>query len=410
VLPEAVKESNELRTATLMKSSAVSQAGFPLTSRLSIGFSSRNVPKTLICDDRLFISSRMVSTATKYQPMLCELGSDKLLDYGDYLFEPKLEGIRCIAELSNKVRLFSRRGEEISGKYPLIVSELGHIGHHCILDGEILYSAKENVATYEIFDILEKDGILLLDTLLIERKTILAETMEKGETIKMTTYVTGRGRELFEEMIKRGMEGVVAKDQGSFYLPGRRKWTWIKIKKLKTIDAVIVGYTSKAGQINLLGVALYNEEQLVYSARVKMGFFADLEEKLKKTLTATNTPLSPVVNPEQAPKGMQWVKPMLVAKVGYREITGSGELRGLSFKRLKQDKPAKECSFDQLWKGRIMDCIETFNKEEPLSVHPYEHKKLYEDFIFEQPTLLRGEGVIPYAWVKAKLEGYRRGF
>ncbi len=372
----------------------------------------------------------------EYLPMLCEKGTEGVLDEEGYIFEPKMDGTRCIAEVYEDVKLINRRGRDISRRYPLIVKELGKLTHNCVLDGEIVCFNEEGVpdfnllqkreqisseiliegrskgipATYVVFDILARGGEDLVEKPLSERKRILDETVQDGEHVMKIAY-EGDGRKLWNEMRKRGMEGVIAKRVGSAYHPGRRRWDWLKLKNLKTIDVVLVGYTTERREISALGMALYRDAELVYTGSVGTGFNEHLIKMLKREIrdSKLRTDKPQVVNPEKAPKGMKWLKPHLVGEIQYLEMTGGGELRAPSFKGLRWDKPVEECSFDQLWKGRIEECIEIFNHEEGQAVTPYEHERLCEDYLVEQPTLLKGGSTIPYAWVKAKLEAYRRG-
>jgi len=272
--------------------------------------------------------------------------------------------------------------------------------------------AKGIPATYVVFDILARGEEDLSKKPLSERKKILDESVQDGEHIVKIGY-EGDGRKLWDEMRKKGMEGVIAKRRESVYYPGKRKWDWLKLKNLKTIDVVLVGYTTEKREISALGMALYRDAELVYIGSVGTGFTENLIKMLKREIKdlELKTDKAPVVNPEKVlkPKGMKWIKPHLVAEIQYLEMTGGGELRAPSFKGLRWDKPVEECSFDQLWKGRIEECIEIFNHEEEQAVSLYEHERLCEDYLVEQPTLLKGGSAIPYAWVKAKLEAYRRG-
>jgi ATP-dependent DNA ligase len=180
---------------------------------------------------------------------------------------------------------------------------------------------------------------------------------------------------------------------------------------VKTIDVVFVGYTTEKREISSLGMALYYESDLVYIGRVGTGFTADLIKSLKSTIKELNlkTVEASITNPEKAPKGMKWLNPQLVGAIEYLERTSGNDLRAPSFKGLRWDKPVEECTFDQLWKGRIEECVEIFNHEEEMPVRTYEFERLIEDYLVEQPTLLKGGSAIPYAWVKAKLEAYRKG-
>jgi Ku protein len=383
-------------------------------------------------------AKRMGRISREYLPMLCEKGIEGVLDEKGYIFEPKMDGTRCIAEVYEEVRLINRRGRDISKRYPEIVKELGKITHNCVLDGEIVCFNEEGVpdfnllqkreqidsdlliegrakgipATYVVFDILARGEEDLSEKPLGERKKILDETVQDAEHIMKIAY-EAEGRKLWDEMRKKGMEGVIAKRLDSIYYSGRRRWDWLKLKNLKSIDVVLIGYTTEKREISALGMALYQDTKLVYIGSVGTGLTENLIKMLKREIKELKlkTDKAPVVNPEKVlkPKGMKWLEPHLVGEIQYLEMTGGGELRAPSFKGLRWDKPVEECSFDQLWKGRIEECIEIFNHEEAQPVSLYEHERLCEDYLIEQPTLLKGGSAIPYAWVKAKLEAYRMG-
>ena len=143
----------------------------------------------------------------KYAPMLCQKGNESILDSNAYIFEPKLDGTRCIAEVNGEIKLFNRRNRNISRRYPFICKELEKYGN-VVFDGEIvcynregkpdfyLLQKREHVdsdliieiraklipATYVIFDILEMDGKSLVEKPLEERKGILNEIFKKVST------------------------------------------------------------------------------------------------------------------------------------------------------------------------------------------------------------------------------------
>jgi len=142
----------------------------------------------------------------KYAPMLCQKGNESILDSNAYIFEPKLDGTRCIAEVNGEIKLFNRRNRNISRRYPFICEELEKYGN-VVFDGEIvcynregkpdfyLLQKREHVdsdliieiraklipATYVIFDILEVDGKSLVEKPLEERKGIWKEIFKKRE-------------------------------------------------------------------------------------------------------------------------------------------------------------------------------------------------------------------------------------
>ncbi len=305
----------------------------------------------------------------KYFPMLCKKGNKELLKSKNYIFEPKLDGTRCIAEINNEVNLFNRRQKNIRRRYPEICNEMKKY-RNMIFDGEIVCYNKKGIpdfyllqkrehidsdflieiraklfpATYVIFDLLEMNGKSLIEKSIEERKEILEDVIEKGENLE-TIFYTENGQKLWKEIERRNMEGVIAKKKGSKYYPGERRTEWLKIKNLKSVDVVIVGYTQEKREISSLGMGLYDDSKLIYIGKVGTGFEEDIMQKLFNEFEESEPP---VINPEKAPENMRWVKPKIAAEIEYLEVTKDLELRSPSFKRLRYDKPLNECNIGQL--------------------------------------------------------------
>ena len=56
-----------------------------------------------------------------------------------------------------------------------------------------------------------------------------------------------KGEVYYEAVLQKGLEGVMAKKKNSPYEPGLRSGNWLKIKKLRSCDCVIFGYTKGTG-------------------------------------------------------------------------------------------------------------------------------------------------------------------
>ena len=306
----------------------------------------------------------------KYLPMLCKKSTTDLLEDKNYIFEPKLDGTRCIAEIGEKVDLFNRRCKNIRRRYPEICRELERY-RGFVFDGEIicynekglpdfyLLQKREHIdsdfmidirarmfpATYVIFDVLEIKGKSLIEEPIEERKKILEDMVEKTRHVE-PIFFTLEGRKLWEEILKRNMEGVIAKRKGSRYYPGQRREEWLKIKNLKSVDVILVGYTHEKREISSLAMALLDNKSLVYVGRVGTGFDADIMNRLLSMFKKVEKP--PVVNPDKAPDNIIWVKPEVVAEVEFLEVTREMELRAPSFRGIRLDKPLRECTIDQL--------------------------------------------------------------
>lgn len=300
------------------------------------------------------------------EPMLCKLGDLSFLSK-KFIFEPKLDGTRAVCYYqNNKIKLINRRDKDITTRYPELNFKKNLKCRNCILDGEIIvYNKKGNPsfnllqkrdqlsnkfmieirsreypATYVVFDILKKDGKNLMSLPLIERKKILEKTIISSSRIDVIPYTT-EGKKLWREIKKRKLEGVIAKNPLSKYYPGKRTPEWIKIKFLKTIDCVIIGYTSEKRAISSLVLGAYDKGKLRYIGRVGTGFtekfLEELYEKLKPL--KTNKPVAEY----SGRKEIQWIKPKIVCEIRYLEFTKDKMIRAGVFLRLRNDKKPKDC-------------------------------------------------------------------
>jgi bifunctional non-homologous end joining protein LigD len=292
----------------------------------------------------------------KLSVMNAKIGDQSLLNKAGYIYEPKLDGYRALCYVNKTITLISRNGKDITSNYPELTGMRKNIkAKSCILDGEIVaYDEQGNpsfsllqrqrTANYIVFDILMKDGELLIDKPLIERKKILEDTVIDGNRIQKILY-TNDGVALWHEIKKRHLEGIMAKETEGLYYPGRREKTWLKIKMTNTIDCIIVGYIQGTRIISSLALALYDEsKKLRYIGTVGTGFKEQFLIHLFHALEMIKVSVPPVVNPPKN-KFIQWVKPTLVGEIKYLEFTRSMILRAPVFLRLRTDKKPQECTF-----------------------------------------------------------------
>ena len=211
----------------------------------------------------------------KIEPMLAFLSEP--FDSRDFAYEIKFDGTRTIAyiDLEKKsVKFLNRRGIFFEKRYPEIVEAIlkSINAKRVILDGEICVfergkpnfyklAEREQVdnklriellsklmpATFVVFDILHLDGKDLIDLPLIERKKILEKVVEEGERILLSVWVKEKGKKFFEEVKRKGLEGIMAKRLDSKYEIGKRSKNWLKIKVFRTLDCIICGYTKGEG-------------------------------------------------------------------------------------------------------------------------------------------------------------------
>lgn len=285
--------------------------------------------------------------------MKAHIGSEKDLLREHVLFEPKLDGIRALCYVNKDMKFYSRNDIDITADYPELVCREYIKAKSAILDGEIVVLdtllrprfhlwQQGGPAVYIIFDILMLNGKRLLDIPLIERKKILEETIKNGPCMEKIIY-TYAGKALWHEMLKRDMEGVIAKEENSLYYPGKRSKSWIKIKAFKALEAIIVGYIPGKRQIGSLALGIYDDKKkLHYIGNVGTGFTESFLDELLEKLKKLEVKKAPVV--EQV-KGIIWVKPKLVAEIKYLEFTPAGILRAPVFLKLRADKNPEEITF-----------------------------------------------------------------
>ena len=317
----------------------------------------------------------MAQYASPVRPMLAVTG--KPFSGDGWLFEPKFDGIRCIASIrQQEVILRNRRLSVINQAFPEIVGALPDaVNTDCTLDGEIIIvkggkadissilmrmstgsslaaqlQARSTPAQYVVFDIVELAGESLISYPLVERKQILARTIRGNDSISLTVYVEKSGEMYFEAAQRSGFEGVVAKRIDSPYLPGVRSTKWVKFRKSVGFDLVIGGYTKGHGSRSatfgalLLG-AFAPGGALVYVGRAGSGFSQQEASTICRGLKRTNSPL--FSNPPEEPD-IRWTLPELVVEVEALEVTRTNILRFPVFLRLRSDKSARECTLDQI--------------------------------------------------------------
>lgn len=305
----------------------------------------------------------------RLKPMLASTGDEALLDEEGFIYEPKLDGIRALLYVEDEAAtLISRNDKVITPAYPELADLGGSITGNCVIDGEIvLYDSTGNPdfhalvsrhhrgrpprnarpVSFAAFDLLQINGRELLDLPLEERKALLSEVLpEKHPRIETTVFTTD-GRRLWEIMVARGQEGVVAKRLGSRYDPGRRGASWLKIKAFKTIDAVIVGFRSDRRPVSSLALGAFDEtDALIGIGRVGTGFSDVTSRRLRSMLEPLTIDEPPVVSMPEDPRDIHWTRPQHVCEVRYLEQGPGGALRHPSFLRLRPDKDPSECRIE----------------------------------------------------------------
>ena len=296
------------------------------------------------------------------EPMKAVL-ADKPFSDPDWIFERKLDGIRCLAiKDASGVRLMSRTGRLMNHEYPAVVEALeSEPSEEFVADGEIVAfehgitsfsrlqrRGRERVPVFlYLFDLPRHDGDDLRNVPLRERKARLRRALEFGGPLRFNPHRNGEhGEELYREACKKGLEGVMAKRADSPYRSGGRSRDWLKLKCHAEQELVIGGYTAPKGsrtEFGALLVGYYDESgTLRYAGKVGTGFDQHTLKELGARLRELEQDGSPFEPFKPIPPGTHWVGPELVAQIGFAEWTRDGRLRHPRYLGLRDDKPARD--------------------------------------------------------------------
>ena len=276
---------------------------------------------------------------------------------GEWLLEPKLDGLRCIAVRNGgTVTLWSRNRLSFNARFPAVVNSLGTLpASYFVLDGEIvglrggrpdfgaLQGGIAETLEFWVFDMPWLLGHDLRHLPLEERKSLLAETVRSHPGLNVVECLQGDPRLLLERMCREGWEGLVGKRAGSPYREGR-SGDWYKLKCACRQEFVIGGYTQPGGTRTAFGALLlgyWSAGELAYAGKVGTGFSqAVLAEVLAQLvpLDRSSCPFAVRV----AESAARWVEPVLVAEVAFSNWTIEGRLRHPSFVGLRPDKASHD--------------------------------------------------------------------
>jgi DNA ligase D-like protein (predicted ligase) len=291
-------------------------------------------------------------------------------DFGEeWLLERKLDGERCVTRKDGgEVHLESRNGKDLTSTYPEVRGAVAaQAARQLLLDGELVaYDGGQTsfsrlqqrlgvaspsaqlIAAYPVvycvFDLLALDGEDLTGLPLLERRARLARAVETDAALALTEAWRGDAERRFADACHAGWEGLIAKRADAPYQRGRSK-DWLKLKCAWEQELVVGGFTDPAGSRSDFGALLvgYHEDGVLrYAGRVGTGYSTTTLHELGARLRELETPASPFADARPVPRGTHWVRPELVAQIGFAEWTTEGRLRQPRFLGLRDDKRASE--------------------------------------------------------------------
>ena len=301
-----------------------------------------------------------------FKPLLTD-HRDTAPDGETWLHEIKWDGYRLLADVRDgAVALRSRNGLNWTEDFPevvqaiqaLPVTDLRLDGELVVLDAQgrsdftglqkVIDGTARQPLRYVVFDMPGVAGVDISRAPLLERKTLLKDLLgDTPGTLAYSDHVLDHGPAVFEASGKAGFEGIISKRVDAPYVNARSP-SWVKVKHENTDEFLVVGYTDPKGSRSGFGsllMAAPDKGGLRYVGRVGTGFDDAKLAAMHRQLKALDTDKAAVELPSHVPfkaSSVHWVKPTLVAEVAFRGWAKEGLLRQASFKRLREDKTAKE--------------------------------------------------------------------
>lgn len=311
-------------------------------------------------------------TRADMTPMLAASRRDAF-DDDRWVFELKYDGVRALLgrHADGTIRLVSRRGRDYLSTFP----EIALVGRYLppgsyALDGEIIAVDPSGAGSFQMlqqrigrgggrggsvrvvmyaFDLLHLEGLDLRRLPLLRRKEILRALLPPVGPVRYADHVTQAGTSLLAAARARQLEGIIAKRGDSPYRSGRRSADWLKIKLPRAARLAVVGWIPGKARVAPRGIgslllAWLADGALRYAGNVGSG----LDEALVADLLARAESLRQSEPAFEAgeiavPAGAVFLRPELVARVRYTEVTERGSLRQPVLEGIEQDADWRDC-------------------------------------------------------------------
>jgi len=313
---------------------------------------------------------------------------DELPTEGNWQYEPKWDGFRCLAFRDGaKVDLMSKAGKPLARYFPDVVATMESLSaKRFVLDGEIVVPvghtlsfdelllrihpaasrvkklAEEHPAAFVAFDLLvDARGKSLVGRPLSERRDALesfvADHVPEGARVWLSPAATSMTAVTkWFRSVGEGLDGVVAKDRDLAYASGERAMR--KMKQMRTADCVIGGfrYASKVKIIGSFLLGLYDDDGLLnhvgfcsnMTAKDREAWTPKLEKLIRKPGFTGQAPGGPSRWSTERSAEWQPLAPTLVVEVQYDHFSGGRFRHGTSFRRWRPDKRPDQCRMDQV--------------------------------------------------------------
>jgi ATP-dependent DNA ligase len=341
-------------------------------------------------------------------PMLAKLARE--LPAGDYIYEPKWDGFRCIVFRSGQeIELGSRNELPLTRYFPDVVEALlGVLPEQAVLDGEVVVAgptgldfdalqqrvhpadsrvrmlAERTPASFVAFDVLALGSRDVRDEPFHQRRRLLEESFaQTGEAGRVHVTPATRDRDVAADWFSRfegaGLDGVVAKASDLAYVAGKR--VMIKVKHERTAEFVVGGFrwykaasAEGAEEVGSLLLGLYDEAGDLAHVGVIGAFPAEQRRQLVEVIApyrvsgdqahqeghpwagwaampqASSARLPGARSRWNATKDLsfQALRPTLVVEAAYEHLQGRRLRHTAQFRRWRPDRDPRSCTYEQL--------------------------------------------------------------
>jgi DNA ligase 1 len=306
------------------------------------------------------------------QPMLAGTADDvgcALEDLGEAALEYKFDGARVqVHKSGDQVSVFSRQLNDVSAAVPEVVEAVRALpARDLILDGEVLsMDAEGRPQPFQVtmrrfgrkldvdrmrrelpvapfwFDLIYLDGSSLLDE---PQRTRFGELqrLASADAIvpNLITSDAHQAEDFLHQALQSGHEGIMAKAPGAGYAAGARGQSWLKIKRAKTLDLVILaaewGHGRRRGFLSNLHLGARDTEKGGFAMLGKT--FKGLTDEMLHWQTEELLKLEVARDSYTV-----YVEPKLVVEIAFNEIQVSPRYKSglaLRFARVKRYRTDK---------------------------------------------------------------------
>ncbi len=308
----------------------------------------------------------------KLSPMKADIGQ-RAFDHRDWIFEPKLDGIRALVSIrAGQATIMTRYGNDQTSQFPELARHLSLQKGEMILDGEIVafedgqpgftammkrfhlkgaealdQADRVHPCVFFAFDVLHLDGVNLRGYSNRDRKRFLRSLLMPTERIQYVDHLDEHGTTFYHAVVQAGFEGSMAKKADSRYdASGKRSSAWLKLKYTTSADLVIGGFSrgegSRSTTFGAIYVGYWEEERLIYVGRVGSGFDDSSLSALLAKMEPLATSKCPFANEVDVEGPTIWIEPVLAAEIKFTEMMPSGRIRTPVFLRERPDLEARD--------------------------------------------------------------------